>query len=204
MAVDRSYIFNMVVTFLKLKPPTVWSMRETNKTDENQFFWSKPVSALLAPSGSMALALKWTGVKTRFVTSPRYIYYLRKPDVIKWSLGHSSKKGLVRKLWYIAIITDLHQLCPRISNAIQCVICKKKWTQGQSKPMLYVITRELRASMCDRHKGSPSSQSLFSTTTDHRRHCHPSKWKYPLLCQNMKDLISALLSIYRYRWSSSS
>ena len=101
-----------------------------------------------------------------------------------------------------AIITDLHQICPRISNAIQCVICNKK-SEPRDKASQCMLLRASSGHQCvlpDRHKGSPSSQSLFSTTTDHRRHCHPSnchpsKWKYPLLCQNMKDLISALPSI---------
>ena len=71
-------------------------------------------------------------------------------------------------------------------------------SEPRDKASQCMLLRESSGHQCvlpDRHKGSPSSQSLFSTTTDHRRHCHPSKWKYPLLCQNMKDLISALPSI---------
>ena len=101
--------------------------------------------------------------------------------MISWSF---LKKGLVMKLWYIAIIADLHQICPRISNAIQCVICKKKWTQGQSKPM-YVITRELQASMC-----APRSPQRVSVITISLLYKNRSSSSLPSFKMEISTLVS--------------
>ena len=103
-----------------------------------------------------------------------------------------------------AFITDLHQICPRISNAIQCVICNKK-----SEP------RD-KASQCMLLRASSGHQCVIATKG--LRHHNPSSLKQPIsvviaILQNgnihscvkiWRIWYLLCLPYHRYWWSSSS
>ena len=105
-----------------------------------------------------------------------------------------------------AIITDLHQICPRISNAIQCVICKKKVNPGTKQANVCYYARAPGINVCSqiatkglRHHNPSSLQQpiivVIAILQNGNIHSCVKIWRiWYLLC----------LPYHRYWWSSSS